>query len=93
VTTTENHDLGPGYIGIIEYNLPMLSTVLGGVRNPISLEEAIGGDRYVIRWYLPIRNKRVYEVLTAKKLLANMKQSWQNATIMKANPHTKHRFF
>lgn len=45
--TTSSHKLGGGWIGVVEYDLPVLSTTLGGYRSVVPMDQT---DRYKIRW-------------------------------------------
>lgn len=77
--TTSKHSLGRGFVGIVEFNEPQLSTVLGGELNPIKPN----CPRYVIRWVKWAKQQRHLEAV------GDIDQMIEMGTIEEADPDEK----
>jgi len=69
---TVTHDLGPGWAGILEHNLPALSTTTGGKQHAMPLPR----DRYKVMWvHLSTVTRRKTETYSADELDLLIKES------------------
>ena len=68
---TINYEIGPDWAGVLEFNLPELSTVTGGARHAMPIPR----DRYKIMWvHLPTVTRRKTETYSANDIDALLKE-------------------
>ena len=79
--TTSKHEWGSGWIGQLELDLPVLSTVLGGARNPVEVTT----NRFRIRWVNWPNQQWQIQALSAEQL----KSYFDSGKIAEADPDEK----